>query len=166
MDLNRLSTGEKTLGISAALLFLLSFAGIWAKVEVKGAGLGDATTKFSAWNGYGFLMKLALILALIAVAVVVARAAGVDMSLPYGQLYLGLGGATFLFLLLTLLIGPDESGSGSLGLISVEISRGIGLFIGTLLAALMAFGAWMHYSGGDTATTPSPAMPEAPPPAV
>ena len=166
MDLNRLSTGEKTLAGSAALLFILSFLSLWAKVEVK-AGTVNSTTRFSAWDAYGFLVKLALILALIAVGVVLAKAAGVNMTLPYGQVYLGLAGVTLLFMLIALLVGPDESGSGGAFGFSVEISRGIGLFIGTLLSAIMAFGAWMHYSGGeDTATPAAPAMPEAPPPAV
>jgi hypothetical protein len=166
MDLDRISMGEKTLAGSAAVLFILSFLGIWAKVEIKTAVV-KSSTSFSAWDAYGFLVKLGLILALVAVGIVVAKAAGVNMTLPYGQVYLGLAGATFVFMLLALLVGPDETGSGEFGGASVEISRGFGLFLGTLLAAAMAYGAWMHYSKGeDTPAPTTPAMPEAPPPAV
>ena len=160
MDVNRLSTGEKILGGSALALFILSFVGIWAKVELKGAGVG-LTEKFSAWDGYGFLVKVALLLALVAVALVLARAADANLNIPWNTAYLGVAGLTLLFMLLALLVGPDESGSGESFGVSVEISRGIGLFLGTLLAAAMAAGAWMH-QGGVTTTTAT--TPDAPPP--
>ena len=164
MDPNRLSTGEKLLGGSALLLFILSFLGFWAKVEVEGGGVG-LTEKFNAWDGYGFLVKVSLLLALVAIALVGAKAANASLSIPWGTTYLGVGGAALVFMLLALIVGPDESGSGSAFGVRVEISRGIGLFIGTLLAAGMAFGAWMHYSEGTTTST-APPTPEAPPPAV
>jgi hypothetical protein len=174
MDPNRLTTGEKILGVSGLLLFILSFLKMWAKIEVntKGlgdlGGLGDASQKFSGWDAYGFLVKLGFILALVAVVLVVARAAMANLTLPFplGLVYLGIGGLTFLLMLLALLVGPDESGSGTFFGVSVEISRGIGLFVGTLLAAAMAAGAWLHYqsegSGSPAVATTVP--PTQPPP--
>jgi hypothetical protein len=164
MDPNRLSTGEKVLGGSALLLLILSFLGFWAKVEVSAAGSG-VTQKFNAWDGYGFLVKVALLLSLVAIGLVIAKAADAKLSIPWGTTYLGVGGGALIFMLLALVVGPDESGSGNVFGVKVEISRGIGLFLGTLLAAAMAFGAWMHYSEG-TGTSTAPAAPEAPPPAV
>jgi hypothetical protein len=156
MDPNRLTTGEKVLGASALLLFLLSFFGFWAKVEA-----GGITLRFNAWDAYGILVKLPLLLALVAIALVVARAADAKLSIPWGTTYLGVAGVSFLFMLIALLIGPDESASA----FGVEVSRGLGLFLGTLLTAAMAAGAWMHYSESP-GTTSSPAAPDAPPPAV
>ncbi|MDQ3981262.1 MAG: hypothetical protein M3271_01120 [Actinomycetota bacterium] len=159
MNLDRLSSGEKLLGASGLALFVFSFVGLWAKLEVDaegpGADLISGTDRFNAWDAYGFLVKLALILALVAAGLVVARAANANLAMPVANLYRGIAGATLVLLVIALLIGPDESGSGSVGTVSVEISRGIGLFIGTLLAAAMAAGAWMH--------SESPATPAGPP---
>lgn len=172
MDLNRLTQGEKILGGSALLLFILSFLPLWAKVEVSAEGLGgigDASQRFNAWDAYGILVKLGLLAALIAVGLVIAKAAGMKLEIPREPVYLGLAGVTLVAMVLALAIGPDESGSGNLFGVKVEISRGIGLFLGTLLAAAMALGAWM-YRGTEPAISGTPgtaptAPPTAPPPA-
>jgi hypothetical protein len=173
MDPNRLTTGEKILGVSGLLLFILSFFKLWAKIEVNSqgvdlGGLASASQKFSAWDAYGFLVKLGLICALVAAILVIARAAMANLTLPVplGLVYLGLSGVTLLFVLLALLVGPDESGSGTFFGVSVEISRGIGLFIGTILAAAMAAGAWMHYQseGSGTPVVGTTVPPTQPPP--
>ena len=159
MNLDKLSMGEKILGACAALLFLLSFAGIWAKIEIEGAGI-DASQSFNARTSYGFLMDIAILLALVATILVIAKVAGANLTLPFDTIYMAIGIVTFLILLLTLILGPDETGSGDFGVGSVEISRGIGLFVGTVLAAGMAYGAWMHKQApGETATTTAPVTP-------
>lgn len=165
--MNRLSTGEKLLGGSSLALFILSFLPLWAKVEVSSEGFGDASERFSAWDAYGILVKLGLIAALIAFALVAAKAAGVKLEIPRNPVYLALAGITFVAVLLALLVGPDETGSGDVLGVSIEISRGIGLFIGTLLAAAMLAGAWMHkgsapLTSGSTGTgTSDPSAPPA-----
>ena len=156
MNLDRLSLGEKLLGITSIALIVLSFAGLWAKIEIVSEGpaadLGfDATQRFNAWDAYGLFVKLALLIALVLAGFVVARAANANLTLPSPKVYLGLAIAAFVLLLLTLLVGPDESGSGSNDLVSVEISRGLGLFIGTFLGAAMAVGAWMHAQASGSA---------------
>lgn len=157
MNLDRLSLGEKILGVSGLALFLLSFVKQWVKVEAEGGGVSYAA-KGSAWDGYGILLKLGLILALIAAGLVIARAANVKLELPWANAYRGLAIATLVLVAVTLAIGPDESGSFSNEFGRVEISRGIGLFVGTLLAAAMAAGAWMHAEGPPTtASDPAPA---------
>ena len=168
MDLNRLSLGEKLAGLCALVLFVLSFLKIWAKVEVSGAGDLDAfgidtTQRFSAWDAYGFLVKLGLIAALIVFVLVVVRAVGSNVSLPmpWGTVYLVLAGITLIAMVLALLIGPDESGSGDFFGVSVEISRGLGTFIGALLALGMAAGAWLAYNE-ESSGTGTPVMPTTP----
>jgi hypothetical protein len=155
VNLDRLSLGEKVLGASALLLFLLSFINQWVKVEAEGGGV-SATAKGNAWDGYGFLLKLALLLALVAAGLVAARAANVNLSLPWSNVYRGLAFATLALVALTFIIGPDESGSFSSDFGSIEISRGLALFVGVLLAAAMAAGAFMH-SEAPGATTTDPA---------
>jgi hypothetical protein len=167
MNLDRLTTGEKILGACGAVLFLFSFVSLWGKIETKGAGIGNATVRFNAWDGYGFHVKLAIILGLVAAALVIAKAAEVKIDMPWGLVYLGVGGLALLLLLIGLLTGPAGGGGGSAFGFSVEVSRGIGLFIGVLLSAGMAYGGWMFYNEESAATTATgPTTPDAPPPAV
>jgi hypothetical protein len=67
-------------------------------------------------------------------------------------------------MVLQMLIGPPDEGADIPGF-AIEVSRGIGLFIGTLLALAMAAGAFLH-RGEEPAgpTTSTPGTP--PPPAV
>jgi hypothetical protein len=153
VNLDRLSLGEKVLGASGLLLFLSSFVGYWIKAEVEFAGAG-VTERGNAWDGYGILLKLGLICALAAAVLVIARAANANLSLPWSNVYKGLAGVTLACLVIQLLIGPEEVE----GLAGVEISRGIGLIVGTLLAAAMAAGAFMHAEApGSTTVTPGTA---------
>lgn len=149
--MDRLSLGEKVLGGSALALFLLSFVNQWIKVEAD-SEFFSGSAKGNAWDGYGFPLKLGLVLALVAAGLVIARAANANLSIPWSNAYRGLAIATLVLVALTLLIGPDEGGDIS----GLEISRGIALFIGTLLAAAMAAGAWMH-SESPAASSPGPA---------
>ncbi len=174
MDMNRLSRGEQILGVSAILLFLLSFFPLWAKYETSAETFGvESSQRFSAWSAaFNFLMKLGLIFALIVLILVIAKAFGgldnVQMPMPLGLVYLGLAGLTFLLMLLFVLIGPEESEAGvNFGDLGFEVSRGPLLFVGVLLGAAMAFGAFMHFQGEGRGTTagppPGPGTPPPPP---
>lgn len=173
MDLNRLSKGEQIMGGAAALLLLLSFVPFWAKYETpgfEGGGIEVAgtSTRFSAWSGaFNFLSKLGLLLAILALVFVIAKAAGAltntNLPAPEGLIYLGLAGVSFLLILLTLVIGPQEFGLGGS---TVEVSRGPLLFVGVLVAAAMALGAFLHFSSGSTTTGVGPSTPTPPPPAT
>lgn len=150
MNLDRLSLGEKLFAACGLVLFVLSFLKLWAKVELE-SDFGDATQRFSGWDGYGFLVDLAFILALVGVVLVIVRATQASVSLPWSNVYRGIGIAVAVLLVLALVVGPDESGAVSTAAGSIEISRGIGLFIGALLALGMAAGAWLHSDPGGSA---------------
>jgi hypothetical protein len=159
---DRLTEGEKLLGGSALGLYIISFIGFWAELEIEtgGSRFVDSVT---AWDGYGLALKLALILALVAVGLVAARAttARFDLPVPWGLVYVGIASLTLLLILLAVLIGPDESPSifnSAPSDARIGINRGVGLFIGTLLAGTMAAGGYQHMKSGDT-TTRSPATP-------
>lgn len=141
MNLDRLSLGEKILGVSGLAIFVLSFLGFWIKAEG-----GGVTVRGNAWDGYGFLLKLGIVLALAGAVLVIARAANANLTLPWANVYRGIGGATLACFIIQLLVGPEEFPG-------IEISRGIGLFIGTLLAAAMAAGAWMHAEAPGSSTS-------------
>lgn len=172
MDLNRLSTGEKILGGSALLLLLTSFISLWAKYEspeVAGV-LESQATRENAWSeAFNFLTKLGLILTIVALVLVVAKAAGafdtVNLPAPLGLIYLGVAGLAALLIVLTAVIGPQETYGGfgaevDLEDFGVEVSRGPLLYLGALLSLAMAGGAFMHFSGGDVRTrTGTPGTP-------
>jgi hypothetical protein len=168
LDLNRLSRGEQILGISALLLLVLSFLPLWAKLEIEGAeefGF-DGTDRYSAWSAaFGFILKLGLILAIIALVLVIIRAVGTQMNLPVPawQIYAGCAGLCLLLLLITVLTGPvgDQGDFGGF-----EWSRGLAIFIGPVLAAGMAYGAYQHMQaeGGTTSTGTTAGGPTNPPP--
>ena len=156
--MDRLSKGEQIIGVSCVLLVILSVLKFWAKVDAgQFGGLIAADLKFSAWSeAYGFVLKLGLFSAILAIVLVGLRAGGVNMPslpLPLGVIYLILTGITAVGILLALLAGP-----------ATGTERGIGVFIGTLLALAAAFGAYLHKQGeepgpalGGGSATPPPA---------
>ena len=162
MDLNRLSMGEKLAGGASLVLLIASFIPLWAKYEVgEELGTFGGASRFNAWSAaFNILMKLALILALAVLAYVLARAAGVDLGAVPPIALVGAAALSFLFILIHLLIGPQEFGLGAAG---IEVSRGPLLFLGPLLAAAMAGGAYLYSQAtgsrpvGGTASTPPPA---------
>ena len=169
MDLNRLTKGERILGISAALLLILSFLPLWAKLEIEtGIAELDSTSRFSAWSDvFGFLLKLGLVLAIVALVLVALRAAGTALTLPVPnwQIYAVCAGVTLLLLLITVLTGPKGDQGSAAG---YEYSRGLAIFIAPVLGAAMAYGAFLTMSeeGGSlpTRTTTSGTGPTDPPP--
>lgn len=156
--LDKLSKGEQIVGGGSALLLILSFFSLWAKLEV-----GPVTARASGWDAVlPAFLKLALILALVLVVLVGLRASGTSISLPvtWGLAYAGLGALMTLLLLLAALIGPDDGGVSGLGF---EISRGPFLLISPLIGAVIAWGGYMHMQGETAA---GPAAGSATPPVV
>ena len=155
MDLNRLSKGERLAGIAALVLFISSFIPMWASIgfeqesnELLPEGI-EAKTDYSAWGGYGFTMKIAMLLALIIVVLVIARAAGaldsVNLPVPLGLIYAGAGALILLLMLLNLLTGPEGDNEIDLGFGGQYVAeRGILLFLGLLLALATAAGGFLH----------------------
>ncbi len=138
MDLNKLSRGERIVLIVGAILFVLSFVPLWATQSFQGG-----THRLSAWSGeYNFLVKLGLILILAAVAYTGARGAGKAITMPInaGLAYVVAGGIMTLALLIALLTGPGNEFPGS----GIDISRGILLYVGIILAAVITYGGYLH----------------------
>jgi len=158
--MDRLSSGEKVAGGSAALLVLLSFFPLWAKFEAELEGFGGSSSRFSGWSAATpFLAKLAFILAIVALVLVIMRAAAVDVELPFpqGLSLAALGGAATLLLLITLLMGPvGDQGTTDFGGASFEYSRGLAMLIGWLVAAGIAAGGYLHMQEESATQTGTP----------
>jgi hypothetical protein len=165
LDIKRLTRGEQILGVAAALLLILSFIPMWAKVEVSAGDFGSSSESFTAWDAYDFFpLKLGLLIALIAVIWVGVRAANVNVSWPAGAVSLALGGLTLVLLLITILTGPAGGSGESFGGFGVEVSRGIFLWVGIACAAAMAYGGYLAWQESEAGTTSTYGGPAAPPP--
>lgn len=163
MDINRLSSGEKIVLGASALLVVLSFIPAWATYSFAGL----ASESFGAWSGaFGFFVKLAIIAAIVALVVAGLRAAGTDLpELPIGLglLYVILGGIATLGLLIGVLAGPNDGGLDALAAVAgLDISRGILLFVGLVLAVASTYGGYMHLQ--SEGTSPAFGDPSTPPP--
>jgi hypothetical protein len=165
-QLTALSTGRKLL-LAAAVLLLVDTFLAWQKVEVDLGDFGGVSASANAWHGlWGVLLGLATIAIVVWVG---ARTFGVDLpgSLPDGLVTLALGAVVFVSALLKNLV-DDYSAWAS--------------YVGVLLAAGVAYGAWLAFGESEeelpgrtaaaapapepaaSASTP-PAAPASPPPA-
>lgn len=135
MDANRLGTGEKIAGISAAILFidmfLLDWFGFGGRVETV-VGSIDVGGGANAWQAFGFIdiILFLTIGAAIAVAVMAANANDVNLPIAGSALVAGLGILSTVLILYRILDTPFGA------------DRKIGVFIGLLAAAGIAYGGW------------------------
>ena len=139
MDLNRLTTGDKVMGISGILLVIFSFFP-W---------LGFSYASFSASkSAWGFtLCWLAVILGILCVAYVVIKALGTELpelgGITWSQIVLIVAAVAFLFILIKLIAGPGTGGVSLAGT-GVSKSRKVGIFLGLLASIGLVVGAYMN----------------------
>ncbi len=148
-----LSTGVKLMVVAGVLLLIDTFFA-WQKVTVNLGVLGSASAKANAWHGFWGVVLGLLLIALLAVIAVKVSGIELGLQLPYGTLTTALGGAILVFAVLKNLI-DDYSAWAS--------------YVGIVLAAIVAAGAWMTMQGpavvaGSSAPpAPEPPAPPAPP---
>jgi hypothetical protein len=126
--LSALTRGMQLMLVGGVLLLIDTFLN-WQEVSVNVAGVTVVSAGVSAWHGFwGIIMCLALIVLL---AWMVARLAGVKIPLPFSDTMLaaGLAGLVLLFALIKNL-ADDYSTKWS--------------YIGIVLAAVVAAGAWLE----------------------
>jgi hypothetical protein len=127
--LTSLSRGMQLMLVGGVLLLIDTFLS-WQDYKVKALGVTlGSVGSFNAWHGFwGIIMCLALIVLL---AWVVAKLAGVKIPLPVSETMVaaGLAAIVFLFALIKNL-ADDYSTKWS--------------YIGVVLAAVVAAGAWLQ----------------------
>jgi hypothetical protein len=149
VDLKALSTGTKLIAVAGILLLIDTFLA-WQKVSVEVSGVEVASASQNAWHGFwGVVMGLALVALLVWVGLQIANV-DINIDLPDAMITAVLGGIVFAFALLKNLI-DDYSHWPS--------------YLGVVLAALVAVGAWMRWQEGETAA-PATAAPAEPPAAT
>ncbi|HEX5375407.1 MAG TPA: hypothetical protein VFW48_04535 [Solirubrobacterales bacterium] len=183
MDLDRLSTGEKIASVSAILLFVFMFFN-WFGVEVSGVGGFSGTISGdggNAWQALDFIPFVLLATILVTLGVAALRLTDADYEPPVSaNTVVTVLGVVSVLLILFRIIDPPSF--GSVGGISVDATRSIGIFLGLIAAGGIAYGGYsaMQEEGmtfGDAAdrlssgpgagTPPPPSQPpssSAPPP--
>ena len=149
MDANRLRTGEKIAGAAALVLLIVMFIG-WFGIDsdsvgdlsqgdlesaaesFEGAGGSGDSFSANAWESFGFIDIVLLITILAAAALVAtsAMAQRIDLPVALSALTAGLGILSTLLILYRLIDTPFGFG------------REIGVFLGLLAAAGIAYGGW------------------------
>jgi hypothetical protein len=139
VDINKLNTGEKVIGISGVLLFVFSFFP-WLGFSYAGFSASKSAWTFT-------LCWLAVVLGILMVGYVVARAAGVDLpelgSVRWAHILLGVAVVAFLFILIKVIVGPSTGGVDISGT-GVSKDRKIGIFLGLIASAGLVAGAWLN----------------------
>ena len=155
MDLSKLTTSDKVIGISGIVLFLASFLA-WFTVEVKTSvsGIGGSASA-NGWD-VGFLWAgLPALLGLAAAVIVLlpklSEVELPDLPFPWGTALFGAGVWSAFFVVLKFLIGVDGPSSVSGAGYSVDVSRSFGLFLAVISSIAFAVGGFMRFKedGGE-----------------
>jgi hypothetical protein len=138
MDVSRLRRGEQIAGVSGIALLLIMFIFDWFTVEAAG-GLGPSFGG-NAWDTMEIIRFILLITALaaIALAVVSATQSKVDMPVALSAITAGLG-ILSVVLIIFRIISPPDGGVGDL----IDVGRAIGVFLGLIAAAGVAYGGYL-----------------------
>jgi len=144
MDLDRLSTGEKIASVSAILLFVFMFFVDWFGVEVSGVGgfSGDVPgVGGSAWDALELIRFVLLLTVLAAVGLAVLRLTDstYEPPVPASTVVAALGAVSVLLILFRIIAPPDL---GDLGGVSYDATLKIGIFLGLISAAGIAYGGY------------------------
>jgi hypothetical protein len=160
MDLGKLTTGDRVIGISA-IVFLISMFLPWYGIENEFIDETD--------SGFGyFLGWIALILAIaMVVQIAVSRFSTAQMpkvgSLGWGRIHLILGGLAAAVMLLRIVLVPDVEIAG---IKVAEADREFGVFIAFLASLGLLAGAFLKMRDpADAGPAGGPAAPPPPPPA-
>jgi hypothetical protein len=143
MDLDRLSTGEKIAGASAILLFIFMFFD-WFSIDVStsaGALSFSASPGANAWDALDVIPIFLMIAIVAAVGVAVIRLADAvfEPAISVNAVVAALGGLATILILYRIIITPD---AGSAPGVSVDVSPAIGIFLGLIAAAGIAYGGY------------------------
>jgi uncharacterized membrane protein YhaH (DUF805 family) len=143
MELDRLSTGEKVSAASAVLLFIFMFFDWFgAKVEGVSGFSGSIEAGGSAWDALDVIPIFLMLAIVAAIAVAVIRLTDADVEPPISMnaIVAVLGGLAVL-LILYRIVNPPGDGDALAG-VGVDITLKLGIFLGLLAAAGIAYGGY------------------------
>ena len=172
MDVNRLGRGEKIAAVSAIALLLIMFIFSWFGLDASGVDLGGA----NAWESFGLidLILFITVVAAIGLAAMRANAQSVELPVSPAAIVAGLGILSVILVLFRIISPPDFGYGDLLELGGNEVTRKIGVFLGLIASAGIAYGGYeaMQEQGTsfagerDRLQTRDDAPPPPPPPAA
>jgi hypothetical protein len=148
MDVNKLSPGQRIAAAAGVLLFIDLF------LDWYSAGAGGYTATADAWLAFSWIDIVLAATAVIAVGVAVQAMGLVNIPVRLSSILLPLAVVATLLVLYRLINQPGPN---------QYISNEFGAYLGFLLSAAVAYGAF-RAQGESTPTTTTTAAP--PPPAV
>jgi len=160
VDLNKLTTGDKVIGISAVALLIFSFLPWYGKDF--GNGVIHASYSRNGWSYFFFgVIPILLVVALV-VLIGLQRFSDVqlpDLPISWEQAYAIAAGIAGVLILLKLLIGDKVGGL-------VDLDRKYGLFLAVLAAIGLVVGGFLNMKEAPTTGDDAPPPPPSTPPAV
>lgn len=143
MELDKLSTGEKVSAGSAILLFIFMFFD-WFGAKVSGVNGFSGSVPGAgadAWEAFSVIDIILLVAIVAAVAVAVIRLTDADVEPPVSlNTIVAALGAVAVVLILYRMIDPP--GGGDVAGFSVDITLKLGIFLGLIAAAGIAYGGY------------------------
>jgi hypothetical protein len=179
MEVDKLNTGEKVSAVSAILLFIFMFFD-WFGVKITGVSgfSGDVSgSGGSAWDALDVIPIFLMLAIVVAIGVALIRLTDADLEPPVSlnAIVAGLGAFAVLLILYRIVSPPDF---GSFGGVSVDATLKLGIFLGLIAAAGIAYGGYSamreegatfggeadRLSGGPGGGQPPAGGPPPPPP--
>lgn len=143
MDMSRLGRGEQIAGASALALLIIALFIDWFSVGPLGIGGFEAA---------GFFRDLVMLLAIIgglALALIAGTQQSVNAPVAPSAVVAGIAILNTILVLIWV-ISPPYGDTEAFG---VDASRSIGLFLGLIAAAGIAYGAWLAMQDEGTSFT-------------
>jgi hypothetical protein len=140
VDSSKLGVGEIVAGISGLALFVFMFLPWYGVDSVGGFGVSGADA--SAWEAFSFIDILLFVVAVVVVGLVIVQMAEStpDMPAPPAQIIMVAGVVALVLILFRLIFTPGFDVEGLD--IDVDLGRKIGIFLGLIAAAGIAYGGW------------------------
>ncbi len=141
MDVNNLNTGEKIAGVAGVVLLIVMFLVEWFTY-----GEGAFSVGGDAWQTMEFIRFIILLTALAGITLAVMAAMQSQANLPVAMSAITAGiGILAVILIIFRIISPPDFGVGDLAEATgadFDVGRGIGVFLGLIAAAGVAYGGW------------------------
>jgi hypothetical protein len=164
VDTSKLSLGEQIAAVSGIVLLIVLFLpwyGVDVSTPIANVSASDSAT---AWQAFDFVDILLFLIALVAIAVPVARMTdSLPGDVPGATLIVAAGGLGVLLVLWRIIDLPTPDIS-SIGSVKVDFSRKIGVFLGLIATAGVAYGGWRAMEESPVASTPAASPPPPPVP--
>ena len=160
MNSSKLGVGEIVAGISGLALFVFMFLPWYGVDSVGGFEVGGVDA--NAWEAFSFIDILLFLVAVVVVGLVIVQMAEStpDLPAPPAQIIMIAGVVALVLIVFRLLFTPDLDSSAID--IDVDLGRKIGVFLGLIAAAGIAYGGWRATQESAT-TSPTPDPVPAPP---